>query len=284
MMAGPEDDDEQRREDAADEREQHLDRRLGRHLLGALAALDPELLGLDLEHLGDRHAELLGLDDRADEVGQRRDLGARDDVAQGLAAGLPDAHLGERPAELVGQRSLELLDHLAERGVKAETGADRDRQQVERVRDHEQDRVLPCPHLPAQPELRDDVAEQRADRDHQEADDRRQAQDVDDEEQEEEDRRPDDRADRLDAEPIGHPHVARVAGQRQASLRGVGEGRARHPLHAAGEPGHERAQGALDERLPGARAPRGSWPASTRAGSGVPGPDRPASCRSGRGR
>ena len=40
----PEDDDEQRREDAADEREQHLDRRLGGHLLGALAALDAELL------------------------------------------------------------------------------------------------------------------------------------------------------------------------------------------------------------------------------------------------
>ena len=47
----PEDDDEQRREDAADEREQHLDRRLGGLLLGALAALDAELLGLDLEHL-----------------------------------------------------------------------------------------------------------------------------------------------------------------------------------------------------------------------------------------
>ena len=51
-----------------DHREEHLDRGLGRGLLGALAALDAQLLRLDLEHLGDRHAELLGLDDGADEV------------------------------------------------------------------------------------------------------------------------------------------------------------------------------------------------------------------------
>ena len=75
-------------------------------LLGALAALDAELLRLDLEHLRDRHAELLGLDDRADEVRQRRDLGPRDDVAERLAARLADADLGQRPAELVDERAL----------------------------------------------------------------------------------------------------------------------------------------------------------------------------------
>src|SRR3954471_14549074 len=85
---GPEDDDEQRGEDAPDQREQHLDRGLGGHLLGALASLDPELLRLDLEDLRDRDAELLGLDDRADEVRQRLDLGPRDDVAERLAPGL----------------------------------------------------------------------------------------------------------------------------------------------------------------------------------------------------
>ena len=130
-------------------------------LLGALAALDAELLRLDLEHLRDRHTELLGLDDRADEVRQRRDLGPRDDVAQRLAARLADADLGQRPAELVGQRALELLDDLAERGVEAEAGPDGDRQQVERVRDLEQDRVLALLDAAAEPELRDRVAEQQ---------------------------------------------------------------------------------------------------------------------------
>src|SRR6478609_354892 len=49
----PEDDDEQRREDATDQGEQHLDGGLGGLFLGPLAALDPELLGLHLEHLRD---------------------------------------------------------------------------------------------------------------------------------------------------------------------------------------------------------------------------------------
>jgi hypothetical protein len=126
------DDDEQRREDAPDQREQHLDRRLGRHLLGALPALDPQLLGLDLEHLADRHAELLGLDDRPDEVGERRDLGPRDDVPQRVAPRLADADLRQRPPELVGERPLQLLDHLAEGGI-GWAGADGDRRQVEHL-------------------------------------------------------------------------------------------------------------------------------------------------------
>ena len=123
----PEDDDEQRGEDAPDEREQHLDRRPGGLGLGPLTALDPELLGLDLEHLRDRHAELLGLDDRADEVGQRPDLGPGHDVAQRLTARLADADLGQRPAELLGERALELLDDLRQRGIEAEACADGDR-------------------------------------------------------------------------------------------------------------------------------------------------------------
>ena len=57
------------------------------------------------------------------------------DVAQRLAARLADADLGQRPPELVGQRALELLDDLAQRGVEAETGPDGDRQEVEGVRD-----------------------------------------------------------------------------------------------------------------------------------------------------
>src|SRR5919109_2340105 len=59
------DDDEERREDAPDEREEHLDRRLRGLLLCALPALDPKLLRLNLEHLGDRDTQLLCLDDGA---------------------------------------------------------------------------------------------------------------------------------------------------------------------------------------------------------------------------
>ena len=137
--------------------------RLRGHLLRALAALDAELLGLDLEHLRDRHTELLGLDDRADEVGQRPDLGAGHDVAQRVATRLADPHLGQRSPELVRQRALELLDDLAERGVEAEAGPDGDRQQVERVRDHQEDGLLALLDAPAQPELGDRVAQQRPD-------------------------------------------------------------------------------------------------------------------------
>ena len=162
MRAGPEDDDEHRREDAADEREEHLDRRLGCHLLRALAALDAQLLGLDLEDARDRDAELLGLDDRADEARERGHLHARDHLAQGVAPGLADADLRERAPELVGERPVRLLDDLAERGVEAEAGLDRDRQQVERVRDRQEDRLLALPDPPREPVVRHEEAEDQA--------------------------------------------------------------------------------------------------------------------------
>src|SRR5436309_14585321 len=163
------DDHEQRREDAPDEREQHLDRRLCGLLLGALPALDAELLRLDLEHLRDRDAELLGLDDRADEVREGLDLGPRDDVAQRLAPDLADPHFGEGAAELVDQGALHLLDDLAQRGVEAEAGADRDREQVEGVWDLEQDALLASLDSAPEPELRADVPDAGADEGEQQA-------------------------------------------------------------------------------------------------------------------
>ncbi len=135
IMAGPRMTMNSRREDAADEREEHLDGRLGGHLLGTLATLDAELLGLHLEDVGDGHTELFGLDDGADEVGQGRHVGATHHLLERVASRLADANLCERPAELVGERTLGLLDDLGQRGVEAETGLDRDGEQVERVRD-----------------------------------------------------------------------------------------------------------------------------------------------------
>jgi glutamate synthase domain-containing protein 1 len=105
----------------------------------------------------------LGLDDRADEVGERLDVGSRDHVAQRVSPGLADANLGQRPAELVGQRAGQLLDHLGQRGVEAEAGANGDRQQVQRVRDHLEDELLAGLDPAAQPELRQQVADAEAD-------------------------------------------------------------------------------------------------------------------------
>src|SRR4029078_5474963 len=114
-----------------------------------------------------------------------------------VTPGLADANLCEGPAELVRQGTLELLDDLAERGVEAEPGAARDGQQVEGVRDHEQDRLLACLDLAAEPELGSDVAEDAADDRHQRPDHEREAEDAEDAKQEEEQDRPDDRADAL---------------------------------------------------------------------------------------
>ena len=177
------------------------------------------------------------------------DLGSRDDVAQRLAARLADADLGQRPAELFGQRPLELLHDLAERGIEAETGPDGDRQQVEGVRDLQQDRVLALANPPAEPELGDRVAEQEADDAHPEVERDRQLHEADDDEQQDEDDRADDGRDGLDAEPVGDPQVARVAGEREAFLGLLLERAAGHARDAAGQRGGERPQGALEERL-----------------------------------
>ena len=57
--------DEQRRQDAEDQREDHLDRDLHRLLLGPLPPLEPHLLRLGAQHVGDGDAVRVGLDDGA---------------------------------------------------------------------------------------------------------------------------------------------------------------------------------------------------------------------------
>src|SRR5450759_105167 len=61
-------DDPERRKDAADHRKHHLQRCLGGLFLSALAALAPHLVSLNAQDLADAGAELLGLDDGLDEV------------------------------------------------------------------------------------------------------------------------------------------------------------------------------------------------------------------------
>ena len=178
------------------------------------------------------------------------DLGPGDDVAQRVSTRLPDTDLGECPPELIGQRSLELLDDLREGSVEAETGSDGDRQKVEGVRDHQQDGLLARLDLAPEPELRRGVAEQRTDHRHEDAaDDEREADESDDPEQDEEHDRADDRADGLDAEPVGDAQVARVAGQCQAFLRLLAERSAGDAGDAPRQAHGERAQGPFHERL-----------------------------------
>src|SRR5437870_3315108 len=64
---GAHQDDEQGREDAADHREEHLQRGLSGLFLGTLTATTPHLFRLDTEDLGDTNTELFGLNQRLDE-------------------------------------------------------------------------------------------------------------------------------------------------------------------------------------------------------------------------
>ena len=179
------------------------------------------------------------------------DLGARDDVAQRLAARLADPDLGQRPAELVRQRALELLDDLAERGVEAEAGADGDRQQVEGVRDLEQDHLLALLDPAAEPELGDGVAEQQPPTSrHQGAQDEAAGPGC-----------PTTRTGRRTGSPptiaptalmpsqSATRRSARVAGQGEPLLGLLGERRARDAREPARQPADQRAQGPLEERL-----------------------------------
>src|ERR1051326_4766905 len=68
---GPEDGDEHRREDEQRRREEHLDRRLHRTFLRRSLTPQPGVGSLDAEDAAERDAELLRLDDGADERGDR---------------------------------------------------------------------------------------------------------------------------------------------------------------------------------------------------------------------
>ena len=180
---------------------------------------------------------------------ERRDLGARDDVPQGLAPRLADADLGQRPPELLGERSLELLDHLAQRAVEAEARTDGDRQQVQRVGDLEQDLVLALPDAAAQPELRGHVPDRTADHDHHDVERDTERDQAREHEQQDDEADADDDAHGLDAQPVRDPELAGVAGQRQPLLGRLGERGAREPRDGARQAGDQRPDRPLEQRL-----------------------------------
>ena len=96
-------------------------------------ALDPHLRGLDAQHVGDRDAERVGLHHRGDEAAQLGHVGALAEGAHRVGAARADLHLLQHAEELLGERARRVAGDLGERGVEAQAGLDRDRQQVERV-------------------------------------------------------------------------------------------------------------------------------------------------------
>src|SRR5438270_9466108 len=145
--------DEDRGKDATDHGEEHFHGSLGGRLFCSLAALDAQLVRLNLENLGDRHAELLGLDDSTDEVVDWLRVRPLGDVAQRVATGAAHSNLGQRLTEFLDERSLHLLDDLRECGVEAKAGLDGDRQKVEGIRQLETHTHCPRADRAAQPEF-----------------------------------------------------------------------------------------------------------------------------------
>ena len=85
------------------------------------------------KHLRDADTQLLGLDDRVDEVRQFVDADALAELLQGLAAQLTHRHVAQHALQLVGEGTVALLGDARERGVQTEAGFDAGRDEVQRV-------------------------------------------------------------------------------------------------------------------------------------------------------
>ncbi len=126
-------DDEESWQDAEDQRKEDLDGHLLRLLLGALASLEPHLLGLDPKDVRDRDAESVSLNQRRDECLDVIDVCTFGHGAERIGPAEPDLHLLKDPEELLGERTLGLTGYLCHGGVEREPCLDADGQQIERV-------------------------------------------------------------------------------------------------------------------------------------------------------
>src|SRR5207247_4058371 len=115
----PEDHQEHGREDEEHGREEHLDRRLHRLFLRGGLALVSAVGRLHAQDAAEGDAELVGLDDRADERGQLRRAGTRRELLERVLARLADPDLAQRQGELVGERPGHILGQLRDRAVEA---------------------------------------------------------------------------------------------------------------------------------------------------------------------
>ena len=94
-----------------------------------------------------------------------RQVGSLGQRTQRFVAALADLHLAQHPGELLCERPGRVAGHLLKGGVEAEAGLDRDRQQVDRVREALLDLVLPVVGALVEEHVRSEVAERNADGD-----------------------------------------------------------------------------------------------------------------------
>ena len=108
-------DDPNRREDAEDEREDHLHAGLRGRLLGPLLALGPQRVRLDAQGSGDARAELVGLHQHRHEVGEADVV----DVAHAAHHLVEDALALRRDEGLDAQRLDALYEYMCMRLLHA---------------------------------------------------------------------------------------------------------------------------------------------------------------------
>ena len=140
-----------RREDQPDEREEDLDRRLLRPLLGGRPPALAHLHGEVAHDLADRDAERLALADRAHERAHAVACPTRSSMfASDLVGRQAHGLLLHRQAQLVAERAAEALGRDLHRAGEAEAGLDRDHEQVHElgqlVVDPLQAGARPAPH------------------------------------------------------------------------------------------------------------------------------------------
>ena len=144
MPAGPENDDEQHRQEEQDHRHGQLRRQAGGLLLGFRHAHVAVFLRHHAQRLPERRAVALRLLQRHADRFHAVEVGALGEVLVGLLAILQVGQLGGGQRQLLGQRDRLRADLARETFLKAgldrHAGFDADQQQVERIRKRALDR------------------------------------------------------------------------------------------------------------------------------------------------
>src|SRR2546430_14001782 len=115
---GPEQDHPERRKDASQHRDEHLQRCLRAALLCAQQSLVANLIGLDPQDAAHARPELLRLDDRLDKVVQLLYARALAHIVQRLQPRPAKPNLLRDPAELACEGVLVLLHDLLDRRLE----------------------------------------------------------------------------------------------------------------------------------------------------------------------
>lgn len=133
---------EDRRENAEDERKDHLDRRLHRLRPRPLAADISHIVSLDRQRIRHGSAETLRLrDGHNEEVYILRITALRHELHR-AATGHPHAYITEHTGKLIDQGPLHALDDLAKRRIERKPCLHRDREKIQHIRQLPRDERL----------------------------------------------------------------------------------------------------------------------------------------------